>query len=388
MVACGPLAAPAHASADDASRPALPEVVHAPGPWSDDEDVTGPIAAVGLATRMSPEGMFDAHEDLRLFATSAVDGTSSWLELPGFDLDAWGFVGGVTVSPDGRWLGWVRPSGRRIAGWSVMDTSTGAVRRLQVDGQARVRPTVSDLAFSGDSRYLLTSFESPDQPRRSTRAHRFVAWDVTDGTPTVLEEPGHYWLPSLGSAEDGVVWSRKQDVFRADPETGERSSVTLPRTVLMASWAPDDAAFAYIGRGGGDEGLYVGSSPATADRLVDLPETSPIGEFLAWRDRHHVVVGNYRHDVYVVDVRDGSFETIDMAGSGEQLNTPVLATGLWAEPLSAAAAPEGTVDPRQPWRRSGVAVSALLLVVGGISIRRRRPRGPAPSSRTPGNRSW
>ena len=249
----GALLASAAGSIDDSSRPhvgpRLPAVVNAPGTWSDDEDVSGPVAAVGLADRTVPVGSFDERETLSYFATSALDGRSRWLDLPGFDLEHWGLVGGVAVSPDGRWLGWVRTATRQaIAGWSVLDTSTGRVRKLDVKGRDRLRPTTSELAFSGDSRYLLTSFETLDQPEDGARGHQFVAWRVQDGTAHVLEKPGHYWLPELGYAERGVVWSRKHEVFRAVPGTRHLTTVRLPRTVLMASWAPGDAAFAYIGR--------------------------------------------------------------------------------------------------------------------------------------------
>ena len=381
-VAVCALLAPASGAVADASGahvgPRLPAVVNAPGTWSDHEGASGPVAAVGLADRTVPVGIFDERKALSYFATSALDGSSSWLDLPGFALDRWGFVGGVAVSPNGRWLGWVRTAKRRsIAGWSVLDTSTGRVRELEVEGRDRVRGTLSDLAFSGDSRYLLTSFETLAPPKHGARGHQFVAWGVTNGTAHVLEKPGHYWLPSLGYAEKGVVWSRNHEVFRADPKTGHSTSVTLPRTVLMASWAPGDAAFAYIGREDRKKGtpapeerLYVGASASSPHRAVVLPDTSPIGEFLAWRDSTHVVLGNYRREVYVVDITDGSYETIHMAGDGAQMNTPVLATDLWAEPLNRPAEPTGTTDPRRLWRWVGLITFALLLSVGASLLRR------------------
>lgn len=387
VAGAGVTSAPVRAAAETVDEPRLPAVVNAPGTWSDDEGVSGPVAAVGISPRTRARGIFDHRESLSMFAVSAVDGRATWLNLPGFSLERWGFVGGVTVSPDGRWLGWVRPSKRSdpgprdgISGWSVMDTTTGSIRRLEVDGRDWVRGTTNELAFSGDSHYLLTSYQTPDQPRHATRGHQFVAWDTFDGTPIVLEEPGHYWLPSLGSASTDVVWSRKRRVFRTDPTDGSRTTTVMPRDVLMASWAPADKAFAYIGRNphnrAADDRLYVGSSPATADRVVDLPDTSPIGEFLAWRDATHVVLGNYRGEVYVVDITDGEVETIDLAGYGEQMNTPVLATALWQRPFRPAAEPTSTADPRGPWRWASLAIpSAGLLVV--LLRRRKRPKPAA-----------
>jgi hypothetical protein len=365
-------------AADDDSEARLPTVLNAPGSWLDDQDNVGPVAAIGLASRTRPVGLFDERQTLSCFTTSALDGSLSWLALPGFNLDRSGFAGGVAVSPDGRWIGWVRTArGNTVLGWSVRETTTGRVRNLEVEGYNRVRPTVADLAFSGDSRFLLTSFETPDQPKHATRGHQFVAWNVSDGTPTVLEEPGLYWLPQIGYADQGVVWSRSHEVFRADPETGRREVVTLPRTVLMASWAPGDAAFAYLGRDDrkkgdapADERLYVGVTPSGAKRVVDLPDTSPMGEFLVWRDSTHVVLGDYHHGVYVVDITDGSYDTLDLTGAGEQINTPLLAIALWTKPLRPPVPQTGTSDPRRPWRWAGLVLFVVLLGAGIVLLRR------------------
>ncbi|MEQ6900231.1 hypothetical protein [Nocardioides sp. YIM 152588] len=370
------LSAPA-AVADAEVEPRLPSAVNAPGAWSEPRVPREPVAALGVATRTMPVGLRDSRDRLAFFWTSALDGRSSWLDA-GFWPNDWSLEGGVAVSPDGRWLAWVRPAkargreglgglGAPLAGWSVLDTTTGRVRDLAVPGFDRVRPTFSDLAFSRDSRYLLTSYETPDRPRNGNRGHRFVAWDAADGSPHVLEEPGHYWLPTLGYADSGVVWSRGHRVFRADPATGDRATVTLPRKVSLASFAPGDAGFAYLGP---DDRLYVGATSAAATRAIGLPDSSPVGEFLAWRDATHVVLGNYRREVYVVDTTDGGVETIDLAGSGDQVNTPVLALDLWAEPLRDPVAPVGTSDPRRPWRWVGLGVFVGLLAGGAVLLRR------------------
>ena len=120
-------------SADADGEPRLPTVVNAPGTWSDDEGERGPVAAIGLADRTFPVGLLDARETVSYFATSALTGSSTWLDLPGFDLERWGLQGGVAVSPDGRWLGWVRTAKRHgIKGWSICDTTTGERRELDV----------------------------------------------------------------------------------------------------------------------------------------------------------------------------------------------------------------------------------------------------------------
>ena len=288
----------------------LPTVVNAPGTWSTRYGVDGPVAALGIATRTRAVNISETRTSMAIFAVSAVDGRSSWLRLPGFSLDRWGYSGGVAVSPDGQWIGWVRPArsgGRglsaRVAGWSVLDTATGDVRDLEVPGFPSVRAAMADLAFSGDSRHLLTSYETPGQPKpkpeakgERTGVHQLVAWDVEDGTPTVLEEPGPYWLPNLGSAPTGVVWARKQQVFRADPRTGVRTVLTLPRDVITAAWSPDDTSFAYIGRPSanskGPWRVYAGRTVAEArDQAFALPSGTRPRQLLGWRDATHVVVG-------------------------------------------------------------------------------------------------
>lgn len=393
LIVCALIVAPhgASADADDTAEPRLPTVVNAPGPWSDVENRKGPVAAIGLAHRIIPVGITGKREDLVGFATSALDGSSSWLRLPGFSGKQFGFEDGVALSPDGRWLGWVRAAkGWAIKGWSILDTTTGVVRELKVEGHERVKATWSELAFSGDSRHLLTTFKPRGKPTRGHPNLQFVAWSVSDGTPTLLEQPGTSTVPLLGHAADGVVWSRKNRVFRADAETGRRSVVTLPHSVVMASWAPGDAAFAYIGRDHrkkgdppAEERLYVGATPSSATRVVDLPETSPIGEALAWRDATHVVVGNFRGEMYVVDITDGSYETVRVAGSGEQLNTPLLATALWANPRREPVAPTGTTDPRRPWRWAGIGIFVALLGGGAAVLRRAGQAGRSRPSLAP-----
>ncbi len=390
LIALGPAASAAAVRADgqvtesSSGEPHLPTVVNAPGTWSEAEGVEGPVAALGLATRTRIEDVFASRERLSVFAVSALDGSAAWLRLPGFSLDRWGYSAGFDVSPDGRWIGWVRPQrGRqpgsvRVAGWSVMDTTTGEVRRLEDPEHRTVRGTMADLQFSGDSRYLLTSYETPDQPRASrSRGHQLVAWDVEDGSSRVIEEPGNYWLPNLGSAPDGVVWARGREVFRADPVTGDRTSVTLPQRVVTASWGPDDTSFAYIGRpsvgSSGPWRLYAGRTVEQArDRDLPLPGKVRASELLGWRDPTHVVVGHSRRQVHVVDIVTGGVEELDLAGSGDQANAPYLAEGLWQQPLGTPVEPEGTTDPRRPWQ--WVSGAILALFAGALLVRRRRRR--------------
>lgn len=357
----------------------LPKAVNAPGTWSHDEGPDGPLAALGLALRTKPAGLDGKREHLQLFGVSAVDGRAAWIHLPAVEEDDEALVGWFALSPDGRWIGWSRHQKGRtsgvtgpLVGWAVMDTTTRKVRRFADAAHPILRDTASDLVFSGDSRYLLTSYETPAAPRK--RGHRFVAWDVQDGTGTVLEEPGHYWLPDAGSAPSGVVWSRLRRVYRDDPASGARSSYSLPKSVITASWAPNDKAFAYIGRPVGRPGgpwrLYAGRSLAEA-RHHALPLDVEPGQVLGWRDNRHVVVGHFRSAVEVVDVVTGQAVDLDLAGQGDPLNEPLLAADLWRNPLVAPVEPDGTTDPRRPLRWSG---GALVVFGGALVLRRRRRR--------------
>lgn len=350
----------------------LPTAVNAPGAWSDDEGPDGPLAALGVAMRSQPQGLTGQRQRLSLFGVSAVDGRSTWIDLPGVGLEDRALLGWFALSPNGRWIGWSRLGQPQrndptpLLGWAVMDTRTRQVRDLAPPAQ-QLREAGADVVFSGDSRYLTTSYDTRSAP--PTRGHRFVAWDVRDGTRTVLEAPGHYWLPDPGSSSTGVVWSRLHTVFRANVSTGARSSYALPRSVVAASWAPDDTAFAYIGKPSGSRAswrLYAGRTLAQA-REHSLPLAASPGQLLGWRDSRHVVVGHFRRTVEVVDVVTGHVVEHDLAGSGEPLNPPLLAADLWRNPLVAAVRPSGTTDPRRPWWWGGGA--ALVLLSAGVVLR-------------------
>jgi hypothetical protein len=382
---------PAASQADgDSTDPRLPRVVNAPGTWSDEDELTGPVAALGLAMRTRPVGFNGSREQLAMFGVSATDQSSAWVRLPRVDMNERPLVDRFALSPDGRWIGWTRrqhpqrPGIERqarwagntiLTGWAVMDTTTGTVRTFSDPTHPLLRDTMAPLAFSGDSRYLLATYESPDAPPR--RGHRFVAFSVADGSATTLEEPGHYWHPVVGSAPTGVVWARRDTVFRADPATGHRSRHRLPHWVVSASWGPDDTAFAYVGRPlrgrPGPWRLYAGPSLAQArDRHLPLP-VDP-GGVLGWRDERHVVVGHHRRDVHVVDVVTGEVTELDLAGHGEPLNAPLLAADLWVHPMADPPPPDGTTDPRRPLQYAAGAGLATSVIGGLLLVRRGRKR--------------
>ncbi len=361
----------------------LPTSVNAPAAWSSDEYQRGPVAALGLAKRMHTDGIVGDRQSLDLYAVSAVDGRPSWIRLPGFAPEMWDIVSGFAVSPDGEWIGWVRPLrssvavGGRVSGWSVMNTTSGRIRRLQDPNSASVLTGFVELKFSGDSRHLLTSYDTANGNRGpKSRGAQFVAWDVKDGTRTIIEQPGPSGAPNLGSAPSGVAWSRGRETFRADPVTGSRTSVTLPHLIHEASWGPDDTSFAYIGDPAGSQPtqLYAGRTIAEARRRpVNL--RSPVGaeQILGWVDSTHVVIGHHNATAQVVDVESGGVRAVDMDAPGELASVPYLASGLWANPLITPVPPGTAADPRRPWWWASGAV--LIVFAGALLVRRRRQDG-------------
>jgi hypothetical protein len=385
VAACS-VPASADTEAGDGPAPALPTAVNAPGSWSSDEEVRGPLAAIGLAFRTTPSGVFDEMDSLEMFSVSALDGRATWLRLP--DLDIGRPAGDAfALSPDGRHIAWARNGpwgqglrGRWVDGFALMDTTTGEVRELvdPASPSGLLWAGLNEVRFSGDSRYLLTSYALPGNRPRHPRSDQLVAWDVESGTPSVLEEPGDNWLPNLGSAPSGVVWARDKVVRRVDPATSERATVELPAPVVTASWGPGDSSFAYISRTPGGEAsnqLHVGpgADPASA-RPVELPTDAPLSHVLGWQDATHVVVGHHRSWVHVVDVESGEAQRIDLAGAGRPLNAPVLANALWQEPLRTPVEPSGTTDPRAPWRWAALAL--MLTGAGALVVRHRRSQPP------------
>ena len=371
------------ASADSAAQgPHLPKAVNAPGTWSDEEGPAGRLAALGIGMRTKTSGLTGKRQSLELFGVSATDGRAVWIDLPRVDMETRELVSWFALSPDGRWIGWARVETTDpntvdettvLLGWAVMNTTTRKVRNLAAPTRGPLQGTMADVGFSGDSRYFQASYEAADGP--PTRGHRFVAWDVTSGTPTVLEKPGHYWLPNPGSAPSGIVWTRGREVYRQDPVSGQRVSYSLRGSVGTASWSPHDTSFAYIGQPSDSDGehrvLHAGRSPEEA-RGHALPLDVEPDELLGWRDDRHVVVGHFRRYVHVVDIVTGEAVRVDLAGYGTTFNAPLLATDLWQSPLGTPVEPSGRSDPRRPFRWAGGALVALLAAY--VLIRRLRTR--------------
>lgn len=363
------------APATPGSVEVLPTELRAPGPWSTGEGVVGPIVAAGLAQRHRAEGWSEVSTRFEMYAISAVDGRSRWLDLPGAHTPDRVLVDWWAVSPDGRWLGWSRLTDdlEGLLGWSVLDTITGEVRTLDAHADQSVAgETLQELEFSGDSRYLLTThLPTPDS---GLRTHVFTAWDVTSGTRQLVEKPGTYWLPTLGSAPTGVVWSRGSTVHRSSVDDGTHGErrYRLGRHAVDASWGPDDRAFAWIGKDGKEWKLYAGSSMKRARTHETGVKARQI---LGWRDARHVVVDRDmtgRHGPRVVDIGTGQITIPLTYGSSNYAgNPPVVAAGAWDHRLVAAPPLEGMGDPRRFWHWGLYGIGGLTAIACLVWWRRR-----------------
>lgn len=364
----------------------LPKHVYLPGRWSKgtaDEGPIGPLAVLDFAP--AGEGAGDRGG---VYGVSAADGTVRYLDIPSVRDGRYPGLGveASALSPDGSKVGFVRFAGTPdvaggstppAVGFGVYDTVSGKVTELS-DPKA---PEISsadafEMAFTGDSRYLVTDY-SRSSPATS-RTDALVLWDVETGRRIQAEGPGRYWLPNVGSAPHAAIWSHDDKTWVLDPETGRSSTFRLPLDVVTASFSPNGSGFAYIGSHLSEDKaspwrLFVGPSRSRL-REVRLPQDA--GAILGWRDPTHVVVA-YDHQKYaVVDVNTLATERGEITGEQNFYSTE-FARDLWAGKLVAGVKPPAGHAPwdYQPWIRIG-----LLLVLGagvGWLILRRGHRGRA-----------
>ena len=360
----------------------LPRTVYPPSRWAPgthEAGVVGPVAAIGMSIRARPKGVSGVHEGPAVFAVSAVDGSVRWLDLPESGLDDLGNAW-PTLSPDGTKVGYaVGPHdlGQQTAieGWAVYDTVTGETVQLRdPDQQSIVGSAVFDIQFSGDSRYLETDYSLTGSS--SSRDHQLVVWDVESGERTVAEGTGRFWLPQLGSAPSGIVWSRKADTFTFDPRTGATTTRTAS-TDRLVEWSDGPGGVsAYIDRGVRNKDpwrLFSGDG-------VELGHDLAVENLMGWRDDTTVVVQTAAtQKVLYVDVNSGKTvdsEQLEVAGNENGVPTHLIyAADLW---------PNGMVDGRRPpaFDDPRVGVSDVLRYVGpaffvgliGLILWRRRVR--------------
>lgn len=361
----------------------IPRVVLPPDPWSEATTTPGPLAAISVANRTEAQGLTGSRDRLQLFGVSAVDGVARFLDVPGAQVNI--DPGTVAISPDGTQLGVVRrvrAQGKvAIRGWDVLDTNTGELTSLRVPDVTKLGgPLGYEIAFSGDGRYLLTSFSV--EGSGDTRDNSLVAWDVATGEQYVAEGTGHYWIPGRATGPSGVVWTRQRDVLTFDPAIGDRSTTTVPQQLVDAAFSPDGGTLAYIGHTGDRPNsrapwrLHIRTGDGEDRRIgVGLEP----GQIIGWRDETHVVVSRYGpRGARVVDIVSGERESLALQQEAGALMTPRYAADLFARDTVGPAEQPDHGDPR-PWMHAQVQWVAVGVLLGGVLqillvMRRRRGR--------------
>ncbi len=141
--------APAGPVPYDESKLAIPNHLWLPSPWTPgtaDDGPLGPLALIGHAPRHT--SWFHS-EQSSLFGVSAATGTYRFLDLPGAVDEA-----NAALSPDGRRIAYfssgdVPGLGNTVTGYSVYDTTTGAVSTHLVASRFGISP--NGVTWSGDS---------------------------------------------------------------------------------------------------------------------------------------------------------------------------------------------------------------------------------------------
>ena len=347
----------------------LPRTVHAPDPWAPGTEETGPpgpLAVLAADDRERLDGL-RATTVMSWYGVSAVDGAVHWLDLPSSQGTPGRWPGSAALSPDGRVIAYSRFSDEEqshLVGWTVYDTTTGETLDLDPARGFEIRPDtligdMMDLAFSGDSHYLVTFAGSRATP--STK--QLVAWDVETGEPSLAERTTAYWQPNLGLAPSGVLWTRNKTAYLFHPDTGETSLRQEPRWPLLASYGPS-GAFAYVGHDGPKVTskrpwtLYVAPAGRQAREVALGFEPRRID---GWRDEQRVVVDD--GETYaVVDITTGKSSTERLTGLN---GWGGLASDLWANDLVEGTRPPHVVSPLLV-RRAGLGLAVLTL--GGAAL--------------------
>lgn len=356
----------------------LPRTVHVPHPWSEGTDETGPpgpLAVVSTASRARAAGVTGVKTGPAPFGISAVDGSAVFLDLRG---GADGLLSRVTLtlSPDGTKVGYVRyaDDGSTVLGFAVYDALDGSTTFLEDPRHPEITLELNDLTFSGDSRYLETTYSPPGSGRR--REHALVVWDVGTGDPLVAEPSGAYWIPNMGEAPTGTVWSRGRRIYTFDPYVARTTSARTDFEVVEASYGPGSQAFAAIAFGETDRAdwrLMAGAAPSDAR---EVPTAFAAERILGWTDAEHVVIGQLPElEAFEVDLTSGSSTPLGLGSAEELIDLPSYAGDLWANPLVEGTPQPTARDPRLPLQvLGGASALAALLAVVWVLWRRRRAR--------------
>ncbi len=348
----------------------IPVTVHPPNPWSEGTAQAGPpgrLAVLSIGNRLRREGLTGKQSSPALFGVSAVDGRPRFVDLAGLGREGLS-TGCVVLSPDGTKVGYCRWRGTKLRGWAVYDTVSGRTTMLADPGNPEiVGSDFSELAFSGDSRYLETNYSRSGS--KDSRAHDFVVWNVATGRPTTVEKAGHYYFPEIGAGPTGIVWSRGRTINRTDPGSNTTRSTfdAAPYDIIAASYGP-----------GGKLAMITFGPTKKAEWRVYVEGRRVAGiknimSILGWRDADHVIVVStpYTNTASYIDVRTGKV-TQRVHLRANALMTPSYASDLWANSLVPGRVAPHVADPRLDILWGGLCVGAVMVTGLGLLILRRR----------------
>jgi hypothetical protein len=389
---------PAPASYDETDL-AVPDRIWTPSSWTPEagaDDPPGPLALVGLGPRRSP---WLVTRSQAWFGVSAVDQTYRWLDLPGRATSEGAQA--ISLSPDGTRLAYAlggEPSEpdpqSDVVGFAVLDLVTGEVTERVHETRFGLRN--EHLAWSGDSRWLVTAPAQYMKMRGGSRFAEFEAWNTATGAVTPLGRLDAY--QGMGSSPTGVAAWLEDSLLEVEPATGDvrRHEVDWWWEDAVVSDAPfynPEGSFVAWrdGRQVEKGPLKGGTFPA-----VYAASVTPDGELgrpflvggparphavLGWADRRTVLVDAQRRHrkgemeepprrIVAVDVPTGEVRPgIERPGTYDELHEIQLATALLDRPL---------VEGDRPWWYPPVGATAvagvLALVLAGARVGRARSR--------------
>lgn len=234
----------------------VPDAVHVPDGWRPSTTPSGPVAMVGFTERRD----FWLRSRPAVFAVSAVDGSSRWLELPG-RADSDDRL--LALSPDGTRLGYLlagEPTGRvaqsDVVGFAVYDTETGQVTRRFVPTRHGLALDHSGLTWSADSQALAMTYGQYGAAMGSSSHAHTEIWHPGTGAVTRVRLSFDHSIPVGGyGATDDAFWSwQGAAMLRIDTSTGTVTEVAtdapdVPRMMVPSapSFSPGARRVAYIG---------------------------------------------------------------------------------------------------------------------------------------------
>ena len=232
------------------------------------------------------------------------------------------------ISPDGRWLAFIRRTAGLLGDVYVVPLTGGAAHRLTNDNSR-----IHGLAWTSDGRYIVFS---------SSRRGETALWKIpaTGGEPVSITGAGpNAILPAVSPtggrlafvmyASDNVIWRVPLRETSYERRTPERLDLPV-RSASNPRLSPDGSRLAFVFNSSRGGELWT-SNPDGSDavRLVSFPK--PLGSPRWSPDSRRIAFdsglsGNW--DIYVVAAEGGPPQAL-VSGSGEDVRPSWSRDGRW-----------------------------------------------------------